>query len=277
MRLFITGIKGQLGSEIARQASNDHDVIGGDLPDFDITNRSQVAAAFAAHRPALIIHCAAFTNVDGAARDPETAYRINGLGTQNIALACAENNIEMLYISTGEVFDGNATQPYREFDSTHPINPYGYSKLAGEEFTKQLSPRHYIVRTSWLTAKGGRNFAHRIQQLADEHGKLRVVTDEVCEPHLRHRSHPSNFKINRDASIRHLSHRQRRLLLTFRLRQKDSRIDESIPHPHRTDHPRRFPSPSTPPKFIPLANLCGAALGITLRSWEEGLKNFLNG
>lgn len=275
MRLFITGIKGQLGSEIARQASNDHDVIGGDLPEFDITNRSQVAAAFAAHRPALIIHCAAFTNVDAAARDPETAYRINGLGTQNIALTCAEQNIEMLYFSSNEVFYGNATQPYREFDSTHPGNPYGYSKLAGEEFTKQFAARHYVVRTSWLTSASGHNFVHRIQQLADEQGQLRVVTDEVACP---------TFSVDLTQAILKLiaTHQYG----TYHLVNEGycSRYDyakkilELTNRSHVPIEPiplADFPRPSTPPKFTPLANLCGAALGITLRSWEEALKEFL--
>ncbi len=275
MRLFITGIKGQLGSEIARQASNDHDVIGGDLPEFDITNRSQVAAAIAVHRPALIIHCAAFTNVDAAARDPETAYRINGLGTQNIALACAENNIEILYISTGEVFDGNATQPYREFDSTHPINPYGYSKLAGEEFTKQLAPRHYIVRTSWLTGKGGRNFAHRIQQLADEQGKLRVVTDEVSNPTFATDLAQAILKLTgtHQYGIYHIVNEG--YCSRFNYAKKILELTNRSHVPIEPITHADFPRPSTPPKFIPLANMCGAALGITLRGWEEALKEFL--
>ena len=275
MRLFITGIKGQLGSEIARQASTNHNVIGGDLPEFDITNRSQVAAAFAAQRPTLIIHCAAFTNVDAAARDPETAYRINGLGTQNIALACAEHNIEMLYISTGEVFDCNAAQPYREFDSTHPINPYGYSKLAGEEFTKQLSPRHYIVRTSWLTGKGGRNFAHRIQQLADEQGKLRVVTDEVSNPTFATDLTQAILKLiaTHQYGIYHIVNEG--YCSRFDYAKKILELTNRSHIPIEPITLADFPRPSTPPKFIPLDNLCGAALGITLRSWEEALKEFL--
>jgi dTDP-4-dehydrorhamnose reductase len=275
MRLFITGIKGQLGSEIARQASTDHEVIGGDLPDFDIANRSQVAAAFAAHRPALIIHCAAFTNVDAAARDPDTAYRINGLGTQNIALACAEHNIEMLYISTGEVFDGKTAQPYREFDSTHPINPYGYSKLAGEEFTKQLAPRHYIVRTSWLTGKGGRNFAHRIQQLADEQGKLRVVTDEVSNPTFAPDLAQAILKLakTRQYGIYHIVNEG--YCSRFDFAQKILELSHRSHIPLEPITLADFPRPSTPPKFIPLSNMCGAALGITLRRWEDALKEFL--
>ena len=275
MRLFITGNKGQLGSEIARQASNDHEVIGGDLPEFDITNRSQVAAAFAALHPSIVIHCAAFTNVDAAARDPETAYRANGFGTQNIALACAEQNIEMLYISTNEVFDGKATQPYREFDHTNPNNPYGYSKLAGEEFTKQIAPRHYIVRTSWLSGKGGRNFIHRIQQLADEQGKLRVVTDEISNP---------TFSFDLAQAILKLIATRQYGIYHFVSEGYCSRYDfakKVLELTNRTHIPiepitlAELPRPSTPPKFSPLANLCGAAIGITLGPWEESLKEFL--
>ncbi|MBI5054395.1 MAG: dTDP-4-dehydrorhamnose reductase [Chloroflexi bacterium] len=275
MRLFITGIKGQLGSEIARQAKSDHDVIGGDLPEFDITNRSQVAAAFAAQHPTCVIHCAAFTNVDAAARDPETAYRINGLGTQNIALACAEQNIEILYLSSNEVFDGNTTQPYREFDSTNPINPYGYSKLAGEEFTQQIAARHYIVRTSWLTSAGGRNFVHRIQQLADEQSKLRVVTDEVACPTFGVDLAQAILKVivTHQYGIYHLVNEG--YCSRYDYAQKILELTNRSHIPIEPITLADFPRPSTPPKFTPLTNLCGAALGITLRGWEEALKEFL--
>ncbi len=275
MRIFITGIKGQLGSDLARRASQSHEVSGGDLPEFDITDLAQVRAALAAARPDVALHCAAMTDVDGAARQPDLAYRVNGLGTQNVALACAETGRAMLYVSSNEVFDGKKPEPYCEFDSTNPINPYAYSKLAGEWFTQRLLSRFYIVRTSWLTGSGGRNFVHRLQQLADERGGLRVVTDEVACP---------TFVPDLSAAILKLITTGQFGLYHFVNSGYCSRFDyakrilELTGRGHVPLEPitlADYPRPSIPPKFTPLANLCGAAIGIALRPWEEALEEFI--
>ena len=181
MRVFITGIRGQLGRAL-EAALVDHERSGIDLPECDVTDRPGITAAIADAAPDIVIHCAAMTDVDGCARDPDAAYRANGLGTQNVALACQAAGAAMLYVSTNEVFDGNTDRPYLEFDAPHPINAYGRSKLAGEWYTRHLLIRFYIVRTAWLYAPGGRNFPHRIMQLADERGRLWVVTDEISSP-----------------------------------------------------------------------------------------------
>jgi len=161
------------------------DARGLDRPEADLTRADSLDPAVEAARPDLIIHCAAMTDVDGAARDPALAYRINGLGTQNLALAAARVGAAVAYISTNEVFDGAKGEPYFEFDATRAINPYGQSKLAGEWFVSHLLQRFYIIRIAWLTAPGGRNFVHRIIQLAEAQGALRVVTDEVANSGAR--------------------------------------------------------------------------------------------
>lgn len=277
MQLFITGIKGQLGSDLARRASQSHEVSGGDLPEFDITDLARARAAIAAARPDVVLHCAAMTDVDGAARRPDLAYLANGLGAQNVALASAGAGAAMLYVSSNEVFDGTKAEPYREFDNTNPINPYAYSKLAGEWFTQRLLSRFYIVRTSWLTGSGGRNFVHRIRQLADERGSLRIVTDEVACP---------TFVSDLSAAILKLIATEQFGLYHFVNAGYCSRYDyarrilELTGRRHVPLEPitlADYPRPSTPPKFTPLANLCGAAIGIELRSWEDALKEFLGG
>jgi dTDP-4-dehydrorhamnose reductase len=224
-----------------------------------------------------VIHCAAFTNVDEAARQPAEAYRVNGFGTQNVALACAQADIPMLYISSNEVFDGTKSEPYREFDPTHPVNAYGYSKLAGEAFTQKLLRRFYIVRTAWLTGSGGRNFVHRIQQLADERGQLKVVTDEIASPtfvpdlvqailKLIDTDHYGLYHFVNSGYCSRYDFARKILELTNRGHVPVEAITLA-------DYPR----PSAPPKFSPLLNQCGAALGIRLRSWEEALESFLKG
>jgi dTDP-4-dehydrorhamnose reductase len=283
MRIFITGDKGQLGRALCG-ALAEHTMAGCDLPELDITDREAIGAAIADFCPDVVIHCAVWSDVDGCARDPDKAYLVNGIGTQNVALACAACGAALVYVSTNEVFDGTAARPYREWDALNPLNAYARSKAAGEWFTRHLLTRFYIVRTAWLYTAGGRNFStpSRIVQAADDAstgsaqvGALKVVTDEVSNPtyapdlavgiaaliqtgaygvyHLTNAGHTSRYDYVREV-----------LRLTGR---------EHIPvEPIRLDD---FQRPSTPPRFAPLANTAAAALGITLRPWQEAVKEFL--
>jgi dTDP-4-dehydrorhamnose reductase len=276
MRIFITGNKGQLG-RVLQDVLVGHTLAGCDLPELDITNREAIGAAITKFAPDVVLHAAAWTDVDGCARDPDKAYLANGIGTQNVALACVACDASLVYVSTNEVFDGTATQPYREWDALNPINPYARSKAAGEWFTQNLLTRFYIVRTAWVFAPGGRNFStpSRIIQVADDRGALKVVTDEVGNPtyapdlaagiaalikagaygiyHLTNAGYTSRYDYVREV-----------LRLAGR---------EHIPvEPISLDD---FQRPSIPPRFAPLANMAAAALGITLRPWQEAVEEFL--
>src|SRR5512139_1662507 len=181
MRITITGSKGQLGRALMRRLAQ-HDPFGVDLPEVDLTDLSATRSSLAAFKPDVIIHAAAYTDVDGAARQPDLAYRVNALGTRNVAVASEAVGAALLAISTNEVFDGAKHEPYLEFDPANPINPYARSKLAAEQLVRDLTTRFYIVRTAWLYGLGGNNFVRKIITRADTEGKLRVVTDEVSSP-----------------------------------------------------------------------------------------------
>jgi len=129
LRILITGAKGQLGQALSARLP---DAVGVDLPEVDITRPEALEAVVVAAQPEVILHCAALTDVDGCARNPELAYRVNGMGTQNVAQAAAGVGAALAYISSNEVFDGTRREPYSEFDAPNPINPYARSKLAGE-------------------------------------------------------------------------------------------------------------------------------------------------
>lgn len=274
MRILITGHKGQLGRALHARWP---EAAGADLPEVDLTQPAAAEALVAAHRPDLIVHCAAMTDVDGAARDPAAAYRANGLGTQNVALAATRAGAALAYISTNEVFDGTKASPYLEFDAPNPINAYGASKRAGEWFTAALCQQFFIVRTSWLTGRTGRNFVHRIQQLADEHGRLRVVTDEVaCPTFVDDLADAIVRLVNTGAyGIYHLTNAGycSRYDFARRILALSGREHSPVDPITLADYPR----PSTPPPFSPLANFAAAALGITLRPWEDALAEFLHG
>ncbi len=176
MRLLITGAQGQLGHAL-QQALSGEDLILKDLPEFDLTqpdSESQIMAA----RPSVILHVGAYTNVDGAEREPGRAMQVNAQGTTMVARAAATLNSRLIYLSTDYVFDGTKATPYREEDIPNPINAYGQSKHEGEIAALAGCPNTLVVRTAWLYGYAGNNFVKTIMRLATEKPFLDVVGDQ---------------------------------------------------------------------------------------------------
>ena len=176
MRILITGAQGQLGHAL-QQALSGEDLILKDLPEFDLTqsdSESQIVAA----RPSVVLHAGAYTNVDGAEREPDRALAVNAQGTTFVARAAATLNARLIYISTDYVFDGTKSMPYREEDVPHPINMYGQSKREGEIAALTGCPNALVVRTAWLYGHAGNNFVKTIIRLASEKLFLEVVGDQ---------------------------------------------------------------------------------------------------
>jgi len=274
MRIYITGNKGQLGRALEK-ALAEHTLFGGDLPEVDITDLASIRSSVRDAQPDVVIHSAAMTHVDGAARDPDLAYRINALGTRNVAVACQDTNCPLLAISTNEVFDGSADRPYLEFDPTHPVNPYAQSKHAGEIFVRDLLTCFYIVRTAWLYGYGGNNFVTKIISRAKEHGKLSVVTDEVSSPTFApDLSDAVAQLITTDAyGIYHFTNEG--VCSRFEFAQK---VLELAGLTHVSLEPITLADidrPSTPPPYTPLRNFCGTQIGITLRPWQDALAEYI--
>jgi dTDP-4-dehydrorhamnose reductase len=269
MRIVITGAMGQLGTAM-QVALADADLVLVDVPDWDITDPRQVSL-LADLKPEVVIHCAAMTDVDGCARNPDLAYHVNAFGTQNAALACQRAGAAMVYISTNEVFDGAATEPYREFDPPCAINPYGASKLAAEGIAARLVQKLYIVRISWLFAPGWTNFVSKMVELADKHGQLRVVTDEVANPTYAPDLTAAVARLIKTEhyGIYHLVNEGYCSRYEFAVEILKQSGREYMPVlPITSD---QFQRASTPPPFAPLRNAVGAALGITLRPWQDAL------
>lgn len=194
MRIVITGASGMLGTDLLQALVGEHELIGLDnrkplieLPNIkyqllDLTDTQATYEIVTRINPELVIHAAAYTNVDGAESDQEQAYRINSLGTRNIALACQRFDAALIYISTDYVFNGQKKEPYLEIDTPNPLGTYAKSKYWGELYTQWLVNRFMIIRSSWLFGKQGKNFVAAIQsQLQNKHG-LRVVNDQFGSP-----------------------------------------------------------------------------------------------
>lgn len=183
-RVALIGANGMLARKVAEQASaNGYAMTGFDLPDFDVTNRAQVLATVERFQPAVIINCAAYTNVDGAETEEELAIGVNGLGPGYLAEVAKTVGAVLVHISTDYVFDGRKVSPYLETDPVGPLSAYGRSKLAGEQaILRSGLERYFIIRTSWLYGPGGKNFVETIIRLAKEREELRIVADQVGSP-----------------------------------------------------------------------------------------------
>ena len=183
MKVVVTGAAGMLARALIPQLeSAGHEVAAMRRDRADVTSLPALRAAIEAVRPQWVVHLAAFTRVDDCEREVELAFRVNGLGARNAALAAAACGAAVLAISTDYVFDGRATRPYREYDPAGPLSVYGRSKWAGEEAVRDVSPRHVIVRTAWLYGAGGANFVDSILRKARHGEELSVVDDQRGSP-----------------------------------------------------------------------------------------------
>lgn len=204
MRLFVTGVNGQLGHDVVNCAiAGGHEVIGSDMQltysgiadgssvteapyvQLDITDREAVISAIEEARPDAVIHCAAWTAVDAAEDDENKAKvdLINHLGTQNIAEAAKVVDAKMMYISTDYVFDGQGVRPWEPDDKCYaPLNVYGQSKLDGELAVSSLLEKFFIVRIAWVFGLNGNNFIKTMINVGKTHDSVRVVNDQIGTP-----------------------------------------------------------------------------------------------
>jgi len=192
-KVLITGSSGMLGVDLSHRLLNDYEVYGMDLVRSpysvvrsfykgDITDKKNVLNIIKGLKPDMVIHTAAWTDVDGCEIDKKKAYRVNSEGTKNVALACKTAGSVLVYISTDFVFDGNARRMYSEEDKPNPLSAYGDSKLRGEEAVKKILKRYFILRTSWLYGSCGKNFVDTILSKAKTEKTLKVVDDQIGSP-----------------------------------------------------------------------------------------------
>ena len=272
MRIVVTGSNGQLGRGLQTTFELD-DLMLVDLPNHDITDIAAIVPAIRTFQPDLVIHCAAMTDVDGCEREPELAYRVNVLGTRNLAVAAQAVDCPLVYISTDYVFDGEAGAPYLEYDEPHPLSVYGRTKLLGECMVRDILLAFYVVRVAWLYGDGPRNFVRTVLRLAEGQGALHMVTDEVGAPtYARDVAQALAQLITMPAyGMYHLPNSGvcsrfdwAREILTLAGRDDV----EIIPT-------QNYQRAARVPKRVEMRNLCGKALGIVMRPWQEALKDFV--
>lgn len=204
MKVFVTGVGGQLGHDIMNELyKRGHEGVGSDLApvysgiadgsavttmpyvSLDITDRDAVARVISELHPDAVIHCAGWTAVDAAEDEDKQALvrRINVDGTQYIADACKKENCKMLYLSTDYVFDGQGETPWQpDCKDYDPLNVYGQSKLDGELAVCNTLEKYFIVRIAWVFGLNGKNFVKTMLELSEKYDTIRVVNDQVGTP-----------------------------------------------------------------------------------------------
>ncbi len=180
--MLVTGADGLLGREIVRSCSGGYDVMPTDRNECDVTFPDECMEVVGRFRPAVVVHCAAYTAVDRAEEEEEEAFQLNAGGTRNVALACRRYRALLVTFGTDYVFDGTSDRPYLEEDPARPLSVYGRSKLAAEEAARELAPEFLLLRTQWLFGPDGRNFASSILDRARGGEALRVVCDQRGSP-----------------------------------------------------------------------------------------------
>ncbi len=278
MRVLVTGGEGQLGAAL-RTALARHDVRAVGHADLDVADYQAAVSLVADSAPEVVVHAAAYTNVDGCERDPDLAYCVNALGTQNVALAAARIGADLVAVSTDYVFDGAKGEPYLEFEAPNPLSVYGASKLAGERLAQALHPKTYVVRTSWVFAKGTRNFVSTMLRLSETRDELTVVEDERGSPTYAPDLADAIARLieTQRYGVYHLANdggcsRLDLAAETLRLAGRSTRVV-----PTTSDEYRRLnPLTARRPADSRLRNFAAStALGIALRPWRDALAAML--
>ena len=183
MKVLVTGAKGQLGTDLMNElAKRGIEGIGVDVQEMDITDAEACRRVIKNSGADAVIHCAAYNAVDAAEDNADLCRRINGEGTRNVAQACKEADVKLMYISTDYVFDGQGTRPWEPDDERHPLNVYGQTKYEGELAVEELSDKYFIVRIAWVFGVAGKNFIKTMLRLGKERGAVSVVDDQIGSP-----------------------------------------------------------------------------------------------
>ncbi len=287
-RVAVTGATGRLGCGlVAALSGRGSRPLEWSRPDYDLDDRRAADTLLARDRPRLVIHPAAWTDVDGCAREPQLAMRRNAEAVRELADACAGAGAGLVLVSTNEVFDGERSDSgsYTEDDTTNPPNPYGASKLRGEELAREayrgagLTDQLWIVRTAWLYGPPGNDFPTKILAAADRLSPgepLKVVTDEVGSP---------TYTVDLAAAILDLVASAPGGTYHLAAPGAASRFDVAAEVMTRCRPAvrlapisrREFVRASSPPAWGVLDSSRAASFGVRLRPWQEALRDYLSG
>lgn len=182
LKLWICGSSGQIGTALNEVLNPlEFEVFDTDIDEVDVTDIHEVMRFADVNRPDVIINCSGVTHIDVCDKDPKLAYKVNALGARNLAIAAAKINSKMVQLSSDDVFDGRSEHAYKEFDKTNPMTVYGKSKLAGENYVKEFTYKHFIIRSTWVYGKGD-NFVTNFLKKVQKNEPLSIAADQYGSP-----------------------------------------------------------------------------------------------
>ena len=182
MKVWIAGANGQIGTAIQEEIDVlNIEVLKTDLEDLDVSDTDEVLNFAELNRPDIIINCAAITDVATCEENKELAFKINALGARNVSVAARKVNAKLVQLSTDDVFDGTSKEPYSEFDAPNPKTVYGRSKFAGENYVKEFTEKHFIIRSNWVFGKGT-NFVTTFLNAIENQEEVSVAADQFGAP-----------------------------------------------------------------------------------------------
>lgn len=183
LKVWIVGSDGQMGTALNELIDTmELEVLNTDKDELDVTDTDEVLLYGEINRPDVIINCAAITDTVVCEENPELAYRVNALGSRNLSIVARKIGAKVVQLSTDDVFDGMKKVLYTEFDDTNPITVYGRSKRAGENYVKEFTHKHFVIRSNWVYGNGDSNFVAKLLKLADEKESIAIAADQFGSP-----------------------------------------------------------------------------------------------
>lgn len=277
--VLVTGANGQMGMEFRELEKKflSYQFIFAAKEQLLIQDMDQVNNFFTKYKPSFCINCAAYTAVDKAESEKETAFLVNATATGILALACEQFNTKLFHISTDYVFDGQSPVPYNEEDLTKPINQYGASKLKGEELCLENNPNAIIIRTAWVYSAYGNNFVKTMLRLMKDRSAINVVSDQIGAPTYAGDLAAAIMQIIEDGNwvggIYHYSNKGKISWYDFALAIKELSESACQVHPIPAS---QYPTPAKRPSFSLLNSAkIQHTYSISIPEWKESLKNCL--
>jgi dTDP-4-dehydrorhamnose reductase len=282
MKIAVTGANGQLGLDVVDAfRANGDEVFPLTHADVEIADLNSAAQCLRKIRPQTIVNTAAMHHVEKCEEQPEKAFAVNAIGARNLALLGKELNATLVHISTDYVFDGNQRHPYEELDVPRPLQAYGITKLAAENFLRAVWDRHFVLRTSGLygrhpcRAKGGRNFVDLMLKLGKERPEVRVVDDEVVSPTSTCEVARQIVALSRSDAYGLYHATAEGSCSWYQFARTIFELTGTAVHLKIAD-PHEFPAKVPRPKYSVLENRELKARGLNVfRPWQEGLKEYL--
>ncbi|MCC3703427.1 dTDP-4-dehydrorhamnose reductase [Rouxiella badensis] len=281
MKILLTGANGQLGRCFQDRLPEGWQVRALGSAELDIGNKSQVEEAVLSWKPDAIVNAGAYTAVDKAESEPESAARVNTLGPENLAHAARSVGAKLIHVSTDYVFDGKGTQPYRETDTTNPLGVYGKTKLDGENAVQAILPEAAIIRTAWVFSEYGSNFVKTMVNLAEKRDELGIVSDQRGCPTYAGDLATAIIELlqsNAQGGIYHFGGDREVSWFEF----ADKIFDVAVSQGRIEKKPTlnavttdQYPTPARRPAYSVLAGEKIKSLGVQLSNWEAALTEII--